>query len=119
MMTDVGEIVDMTKLPIFKIMYGPLEESAQMIIHVGPLECLPIDEDQIYSLKKHVIDLESKIDLNNGTIAKNDEECKEKVQELAAKDIQHDQEFVNMLSDLESKINENNDTIIQKVQELA
>ena len=51
MMTDVGEINDMTKLPLFKIMYGPLQESAQMIIHVGPLECLPKGEDQRYSLK--------------------------------------------------------------------
>jgi hypothetical protein len=90
MMTDVGEIDEMTKLPLSKIMYGPLHESAQMVIHVGPLECLPQDEDQIYSLKKHVIDLESKIDENNDTIAKNDEECKEKVQELAAKDTEHD-----------------------------
>ena len=72
------------------------------------------------------LDLESKIDENNGTIVKKDEECKEKLQELAAKDIQHDQEFLNMKSDLESKINENNDTIVkkdeeckEKVQELA
>ena len=104
----------------------PLHESAQMIVHVGPLECLPKEEDQSYSLRKHVMDLESKIDENNDTIVKNDEECKEKVQELASKDVQHDQEFLNMKSDLESKINENNDTIVkkdeeckEKVQELA
>ena len=142
MMTDVGEIDDMTKLPLFKIMYGPLQESAQMIIHVGPLECLPKDEDQSYTLKKHVMnleskinnnsdsviqhdqellnmksDLESKINENNDTIIQKVDECKEKVQELASKDIQHDQEFLNMKSDLESKINENNDTIVKKDEE--
>ena len=117
MMTDVGEINDMTKLPLFKIMYGPLQESAQMIIHVGPLECLPKGEDQRYSLKKHVMDLESMIDENNGTIAKNDEECKEKLQELATKDIQQEQEIENMKLNLESRIDENNETIVKKAEE--
>ena len=126
LMTDVGEINDMTKLPLFKIIYGPLHESAQMIVHVGPLECLPKEEDQSYSLRNHVMDLESKIDENNDAIVKKDEECKEKMQELATKDIQHDQNFENMKLDLESKIDENNDTIVknnekckEKLQELA
>ena len=47
------------------------------------------------------LDLQSKIDENSGIIVKNDERCKEKLQELATNDIQ--QEFVSIKFDLESK----------------
>ena len=83
MMTDIGEINDMTKLPASKIFYGPLHESAKMIIYVGPLECVPKDEDQRYSLKRHVMNLESRIDENNVTISNVEEEHREKLQDLA------------------------------------
>ena len=42
------------------------------------------------------------IEENNDTIVKNDEKCKEKLQELATKDIQYDQELENIRLNLES-----------------
>jgi len=54
---------------------------SKMVVHVGPLECTPKGEDQRYSLKRHVLDLESKIGENNITISNVDEECKQELAE--------------------------------------
>ena len=106
-MTDVGEINDISKLPVFKVIYGPLHQSAQMIIYVGPLECLPKGEDQRYSLKRHVMDLESRINENNITISNIDEEHREKLQEFAEQKTTIDQ-LVTQDQEQKTKINQIN-----------
>ena len=109
MMTDIGEIDDMTKLPLFKIIYGPLHESAQMVINVGRLECTPKGEDQRYSLKRHVLDLESRIGENNITISNVDEECKQELEEQKTTIEQittQDEKQQNLLNEQKTKIDQ-------------
>jgi len=80
---------------------------SKMVVHVGPLECTPKGEDQRYSLKRHVLDLESKIGENNITISNVDEECKQELEEQKTTIEQittQDEKQQNLLDEQKNKI---------------
>merc|ERR1712172_296132 len=84
---------------------------SKMVVHVGPLECTPKGEDQRYSLKRHVLDLESRIGENNITISNVDEECKQELaeQKTAIEQITtQDEKQQNVLDEQKIKIDQLN-----------